>query len=55
LLTEGEGFHRGRGEGLPDRLDHGVAVLQRCDPDEVRDGGVDAEDVGDPLEGEQFS
>src|SRR4051812_30045215 len=49
LLAERERLDR-VGEGGCDGFDHGVAVLDGCDADEVGQGGVDAEHVGDLLE-----
>jgi hypothetical protein len=53
LAAQGQGGHRVAG-GLGDDLGDGVAVFFGRDPDQVREGGLGSEDIGDLLKGDQF-
>jgi hypothetical protein len=54
LAAEGEGGD-GAAEDPGDGVDDGVAVFLGGDAGEVGDGGVQAQDGGDPLEGDQLA
>ena len=53
LAAQGEGSD-GLVGGLGDDLGDRVAVLFGCDPDQVGEGGLGAENIGDLLKGDQF-
>ena len=55
LAAEGEGGDRRAAEGLGEGGGYDVAVLLGADPGEVGDGGVLAEDAGDPGVGEELA